>query len=123
VVLASGDSATTSVTVTGLPSNENFLRFFVRSNCCDAFNSNYVGPVIFNLPPPSGTETCGQYDLFNTEFFGFRAVTYIDCNGDEQTVLVVQQKTKTICALQTSPGNPVQLTPQDGIEVTYIGLC
>lgn len=123
VVLASGDVAGTSVTVTGLPSNENFLRFFVRSNCCDAFESNYAGPVIFSLPPPSDTETCGEYELTNENLFFWRSASYIDCNGDEQTIIVPQAETRSICALQTSPGNPVQINAMSELTVTYIGLC
>jgi hypothetical protein len=123
VVLASGDSATTDATVTGLPSNENFLRFFVRSNCC-SLDSNYAGPVIFSLPPPSDTESCGEYALYNSNLFFFRTVSYVDCNGDEQNIIITQNETFNICALQYSAGNPVQITPQNGdISVTYIGLC
>jgi hypothetical protein len=124
VVLASGTESGTSVTVTGLPSDADFLRFFVKSDCCAGLESNFAGPVIFSLPPPSDTESCGEYELYNSNFLFFRTVTYIDCNGDEQTVIVTQLNTKTICALQTSPGVPVELIPLNAdITVTYIGLC
>lgn len=123
-VIASGDTPTSSVLVTGLPSDADFLRFFVRSNCCDGFYSNYVGPVIFSLPPPSDTDTCGEYELYNENLFFFRTATYIDCNGEEQTQIVTSNNTISICALQTSPGVPVQIdTNSSELHVTYIGLC
>lgn len=123
VVLASGTAAGTSTTATGLPSDADFLRFFVRADCCAGLESNFVGPVVFSLPPPSDTETCGQYDLYNENLFFFRTATYIDCNGEEQNQIVTQNNTVSICALQTSPGNPVQINAMADITVTYIGLC
>lgn len=123
-VMASGDEAGVSVTVTGLPSNENFLRFYVRSNCC-SLDSNYAGPVIFSLPPPSDTQSCGSYEVFNAELpFQFGLVTYIDCNGVQQDEIVRGSESVTICALQTSPGVPVELFGSGGdFTITYLGLC
>lgn len=123
VVLASGTTAGTSAAVTGLPSDSDFNRFFVRADCCAGLESNFAGPVIFSLPPPSDTETCGQYELYNQNLFFFRTATYIDCNGEEQTQIVTQNNTVTVCALQNSPGNPVQMNTMPDITVTYIGLC
>lgn len=124
VVLASGDTSDAFVTATGLPSNADFLRFFVRSNCCDDFASNYAGPVIFNLPPPSDTESCGEYELESTVFFLPVSVTYTDCSGNQQTIFVPPVTTRYICALQYSAGNPVEITPSNSnINITYIGLC
>lgn len=123
-LLASGDVAGTDVTVTGLPSNESNLRFFVRSNCC-SLDSNFAGPIIFSLPPPSGTETCGQYQVYNPDFpTNFGIVTYIDCNGNEQNVHVQGSTSVLVCALQTEPGAPVSLFGSGGeMEITYFGLC
>lgn len=123
-VMASGDEAGVSATVTGLPSNENFLRFYVRSNCC-SLDSNYAGPVIFNLPPPSDTETCGQYEVFYLSFpYQFATVTYIDCNGIQQDAIVQGSTSIVVCALQTEPGSPVELfTSGDNFTITYMGLC
>lgn len=124
VVVASGTEATTSVTVNGLPSNEDFLRFFVRADCCAGLESNFVGPVIFSLPPPSDTDSCGEYQLDNTSLLQFRTATYLDCNGVEQNISVPPLTTRFICALQTSPGNPVSIATSSGdLTVTYIGLC
>lgn len=122
-VLASGDAATTSVTVTGLPSNDNLLRFYVRSNCC-SLDSNYAGPVIFNLPPPSETETCGSYTATNNHFVLFGTVTYIDCDGNSQNIQLLPNSSQTFCALQTSECEPVEIIPSNSnIDITCNGLC
>jgi hypothetical protein len=122
-VIASGDAAGVSVAVTGLPSNENFLRFYVRSNCC-SLDSNYAGPVIFSLPPPSDTEACGNYQIDNTHFLLYGTATYLDCNGVEQNVIVPASQTRFICALQSSPGVPVEISTSGGnLIITYTGLC
>jgi hypothetical protein len=122
-VMASGDEAGDSVTVIGLPSNENFLRFYVRSNCC-SLNSNDAAPIIFSLPPPSDTESCGQYQLDNESFILFRSATYIDCNGAEQNIIVPASQTRFICALQSSPGVPIEIIPSGSdLIITYTDLC
>jgi hypothetical protein len=121
-LLASGDVSVTNVTVTGLPSNESNLRFFVRSNCC-SLDSNFAGPIIFSLPPPSGTETCGSYELSNTDPADFHIGNYVDCNGDQQFVNIAPFHSRIICALQSSPGNPVDLSVDFEINITYLGLC
>ena len=124
VLLASGDVTDTDVLVTGLPSNETNLRFFVRSNCCDDISSNFAGPVIFSLPPPVDTETCGEYSIDNFDFTAIHFVTYIDCNGVSQEAYVIPGGNRLICALQNSPGDPVSITPSHfDINITYVGLC
>jgi hypothetical protein len=122
VVISSGTSATDSIVVTGLPSNESFLRFYVRSNCC-SLDSNFAGPVIFSLPPPSGTETCGMYELSNTDPADFHIGNYVDCNGDQQFVNIGPLHQRIICALQSSPGNPVDISVDFEISINYLGLC
>jgi len=123
ITLASGDTASTSVTVTGLPSNQNLLRFYVRGNCCDS-DSNYAGPVLFNLPPPSDTETCGMYSVANHSPSDFYSVTYIDCSGVQQTELVPPSGSISICALQTAECEPVEIITQNSdFTVTCLGLC
>lgn len=122
-VLASGDTSSLSVTVTGLPSNEASLRFFVRGNCCAGLDSNYAGPVIFSLPPPSGTSTCGSYQLFNTDNSLYHAGGYIDCNATPQFPNLAPLQQIEICVAQNTPGNPVYLNVEPQITVTYLGLC
>jgi hypothetical protein len=123
ITLASGDTSSTSVQVTGLPSGQALCQFFVQSNCCSE-NTNYAGPVLFSLPPPSDTQTCGQYFIENWDFTEPHFVTYIDCNGDAQESHIIPGGYRYICALQNSPGDPVQITPSHfDINITYIDLC
>lgn len=123
VVVASGDTVLTTLQITGLPSNSNLNKFFVRSNCC-SLDSNYAGPVIFSLPPPSETETCGQYNIENFDLSNVHFVTYIDCNGNSQNAFIPPGGSSLICALQNSPGDPVQIAPSHfDINITYIDLC
>lgn len=121
LVAASGDTSDTDVQVTGLPSNSAAWRFYVRSNCC-SLDSNYAGPVHFSLPPPPDTESCGQYELFNT-VAAPQVAQYLDCNGDEQTEFFGSFSVRQVCALQSSPGNPVDMVTSSNITVTYLGLC
>lgn len=121
--LASGDTSSTSVQVTGLPSGQSLLKFFVRSNCCSE-STNYAGPTHFSLPPPSGTQTCGQYFIENWDLSDVHFVTYIDCAGIAQEQFIAPGANVYICALQNSPGDPVQITPSHfDINITYIDLC
>lgn len=122
-VLASGDTSSLSVAVTGLPSNEASLQFFVRSNCCAGLDSNFAGPVIFSLPPPTGTNSCGQYTISNTDASNFRSGAYMDCNGTTLGIVSPPLFTASVCMLQSSPGNPVYLIVEPQITVTYLGLC
>jgi hypothetical protein len=120
--LASGDTSSTSVQVTGLPSNQSLCQFFVRSNCCSEV-TNYAGPVIFSLPPPGESENCGQYQVANFAL-GLGSVTYLDCNNEYQTINILPGQPVLICALQHSAGNPVDIiTQNNNTEITYIGLC
>jgi hypothetical protein len=121
-LLASGDTSSLSVQATGLPSNQSGCKFYVRSNCC-SLDSNYVGPVIFSLPPPSGANTCGRYEVSNTDNTNFRSGAYMDCNGTTLGIVSPPLFTAEICMLQSSPGNPVYLIVEPQITVTYLGLC
>lgn len=122
--LASGDTSSTSVQVTGLPSGQSFCKFYVRSNCCSEV-TNYAGPVQFSLPPPSGTETCGSYLVENQSFTTSWYVSFINCEGVSQNNIVPPNGSIFICALQTSEGAPVEIISENEFELTvvYQGLC
>lgn len=122
-LLASGDTSSLSVAITGLPSNEASLQFFVRGNCCAGLDSNFAGPVVFSLPPPSGTNTCGHYLFSNTDSSNFRSGAYMDCSGTTLGVVSPPLFTAEICMLQSSPGNPVYIIVEPQIIITYLGLC
>lgn len=123
ILLNSGDTSNTNIQVTGLPSNRGLCKFFVRSNCC-SLDSNYTAPVIFSLPPPSETETCGQYELYNNDFpTNYALCSYIDCNGDQQDIQVQGSTSRLICAMQSGANSPTQIIAPSEVTVTYLGLC
>lgn len=123
ILLSSGDTVSTSVTVTDIPDVSGFKRFYVRSNCCST-DSNYAGPVVFTLPPEDPEDLCGSYTAENTHFILFATVTYIDCGGNQQSVVIPGNGSAQFCALQTSACNPVEISPSNGnVVITCNGLC
>lgn len=121
-LVASGDESGTSVNVTGLLANTEYT-FSVRSNCC-SLTSNYIFQIFFTNPPDD-TQTCGQYQIYNNQNPAFsKSVSYLDCNGIQQSIIVRGGFTKFICALQSSPAAPIEIIPSGStIEITYIDLC
>lgn len=116
----SGDTADLFVDFSGLTSATQY-RFFVRSTC-DADSSNYIN-TDFTTSQPPGNVNCGQYELINNEL-GFAHVSYIDCNGENQDVVIPTGQSRFVCALQESIGAPVEIISQDNnIDIFYHGLC
>lgn len=121
-LVQSGTSTTAdnNAIITGLTASTGY-RFYVRSNCGGGSFSSFVY-IDFTTNPPSGSDSCGLYELFDNSI-QFHHGSYIDCNGVEQNVLVPPLNSIQICALQYSPGNPVDITVEPQISVTYLGLC
>jgi hypothetical protein len=102
-----------------LPNTE--YRVYVNSNCgIDESNSIFVN---FTTLPESVSEACGQYQLENTDFNNFAIATYLDCTGDYVNINIPPLHNRIICALQTSPGNPVDITVASSTDIIYVGLC
>lgn len=96
-------------------------RFFVRSNC-GVESSNYIS-IDFTTSQEPDQENCGQYLLMNNSL-GFANVSYLDCNGQYQNVVLPTGQSSAICALQNSPGDPVDIFDQNGnVDISYMGLC
>lgn len=111
-----------AIDIMGLTASTHY-RFYVNSVCDDDNRSNSVY-IDFTTDPASGTETCGQYSLENQNLSDFLSVSYIDCNGVQQDVLVPPSGNVTICALQTSDCNPVEIIVQNSdIQILCLGLC
>jgi len=111
-----------AIDIMGLTASTHY-RFYVNSVCDDDNRSNSVY-IDFTTDPASGTETCGQYSLENQNLSDFLSVSYIDCNGAQQDVLVPPSGNVTICALQTSDCNPVEIIVQNSdIQILCLGLC
>jgi len=102
------------------PSTE--YRFYIRTVCGDSSFSNYIYIDFTTMPAPD-TDTCGNYLLENQDFDNFRSGTYIDCNGNTQNINLGPLHNRSICALQSSPGNPVDITVESEIQIIYQGLC
>lgn len=121
VLVDSGITATESVNITGLLENTQYL-FFVRSDCGGGNESTNDNS---NFTTAISSDACGLYDVNwsdGTPSPGeFSNVTYIDCNGNPQTIPVFNGVGRPVCALQTSPGNPVSIV--GATEINYIGLC
>lgn len=119
VQTGTANTADNNVILTGLTAATQY-RLYVRSVCASGF-SGYVY-IDFTTDPASGTDACGSYELTNNSF-GLKSVNYIDCNGNYQTLFIPTLQTRFICALQSSPGTPVDITVQSGIVINYTGLC
>jgi hypothetical protein len=97
-------------------------RFYANTVCADDNRSNSVY-IDFTTDPASGTETCGSYELFNSDPANFHIGNYLDCNGVQQFVNVPPFHQRVVCALQGSPGTPTDLSVDFEINITYLGLC
>jgi hypothetical protein len=122
----SGTQAGNTITLTGLDPSTEYV-FTVRSVCADDEFSNYA-QIDFTTNPQSGTQSCGNYRL--CYFNGFEDANptlhfnYIDCNGDDQFVIVNNFECENVCALQNSEGDPVLISPDGPFGgINYEGLC
>ena len=118
-----GTATTTddAVTINSLTAATQY-RLYVRTVCGGGNFSSY-GYIDFTTDPAPNNEFCGEYNLFNSGFALHKTVTYIDCNGVTQNVIVSPLQNRTICALQTSPGIPMEIIASAQVIITYIGLC
>lgn len=119
-----GSSGTNSVSLTGLTPGTEYV-FYVQTDCGGGSSSAFS-----NIPFTTDGEStggCGQYEVcngpFDPEVEGSQTitVTYINCAGDLASTILTANQCKFICALETSPGNPVSIINAD--SVTYIGPC
>lgn len=123
-VLYAASGPAGSYPIPGLsPETDYIVR--IIGNCAGSDSSPVDTP--FTTAAPSEESTCGQYELTMDDGTPDRtnaSVTYIDCDGDERTVVVINTNSRIICALQTSPGNPVMINSSSGfVTDEYLGLC
>lgn len=97
-------------------------RFYVNTVCADDDRSNSAY-IDFTTDPASGTDTCGSYELFNSDPADFHIGNYLDCNGVQQFVNIPPFHQRVVCALQNSPGTPADMSVDFEINITYLGLC
>jgi hypothetical protein len=122
VPVQTGTSPTGGVfpTLTDLEDGTDY-GFYVRS-VCDSSNSNWI-ELLFTTPVNSNS--CGQYRVHFNDGTSISTnsvdITYLDCNSDYQFVTVFNMRSRVICALQTTPGNAVEII--NATDIDYEGLC
>ena len=123
-VIDSGTTSLNAFDIIGLTPSTIYT-IYVRSVCGDGF-SNYVSKQFTTAPDPD-TADCGSYLIYYNDGTGIPGhntyVEYIDCNGDTQFYLLYNMTSANICALQNSPGNPVNINGGPGVHLAYEGLC
>lgn len=123
-VIVQSDTAQvdSEILVTGLEPNTTYI-FNVRSNCGDSF-SNYITMTGSTTPY---TTSCGSYQIGYNNGSGIPSqsanIAVRECDGVVRNHLVYNMQTKIVCADQTAPGTPVQITGPAGTTVTYGGIC
>lgn len=121
VLVTEADESGLSVGLTGLDPETSYT-FKIYSVCEE--NSNTIEQGFITAPQ---SETCGNFSIFGNS--GDErvpdVVTYLDCNGVYRTTTIRKFQTITICALQTSPSDYVDISTTGivGISIGYLGLC
>jgi hypothetical protein len=110
-----------SITITGLTPGTQY-RFYVKTLCGGSNESNLVF-IDFITNPASGDVHCGHYELFNNNLAQYASVSYVDCNAITQTFFIPPFQQREICAMQLLPGQPVDITTEGSVIITYLGLC
>lgn len=117
----SGNTNQTSVNYTNLTPNTCY-KFFVQSVCPGGGTSEFISIEFCTAGSSSGT--CGQYELFYndpSDPTGFVFAAYRDCDGVNRVRKINHLGSVIVCALQTSPANPVHIV--GATSWVYIGLC
>jgi len=117
----SGNTDQTSVEYDSLTPGTCYT-FYVQSVCEGGGTSEFVS---FEFCTEGESEGCGLYDIMYNDRSGdpghFTFIEYTNCAGDFATLKMHNLTTRTICALETSPGNPVHVV--GGTLITYVGPC
>lgn len=118
----SGTVTDDELVITGLDPETEYY-FQIRTDCGGGSFSNYVSDTFTTQPGES--LSCGEYNVcYARPFFsGFLNFSYVDCNGDPQSVPIPNNTCRLICALQNSPGDPYSMSTGAFLTKTYIGLC
>lgn len=118
----SGTVTDDELAITGLAPDTEYY-FQIRTDCGGGDFSNYVSALFSTQPGES--ESCGEYNVcYARPFFsGFFNFSYVDCNGDPQSVPIPNNTCRLVCMLQNSPGDPYSASAASFLSLTYIGLC
>lgn len=117
----SGNTDQTSVNYTDLEPGTCYT-FFVQSVCEGGGLSEFIS---IEFCTAEAETSCGAYHISYNDGSGnrgpFTTVTYTNCSGNEVDIIVFNMSFRAICALETEPGEPVQIVGATG--VTYIEPC
>lgn len=116
-VLRSGNTTDTSVFLEDLESGACYT-FFVQSVCEDDSLSDFIS---IDICTPVADVQCGKYLVTYEGTEPLHIFSYVNCSGNNQNDFIVPNQTKTICALDVTPGTPVSITGVD--SYTYDGTC
>lgn len=123
VIVQSGNTSLLTVTISSLDPNTAYT-FYVRSNCGEGDTSNQISTTVTTLPE---SEVCGSYEVGYNNGSGNPSesanISVRGCDGIVRVALVYNMSSVIVCAQQTSPGNPVQITGPAGTSINYVGLC
>jgi hypothetical protein len=119
--ISSGYHLTNNLSLSSLTQGTNYA-IYVQTNCTNGSSSGFT-----NMPFTTEGEDqggCGQYNIENWDLTSVHSVNYIDCNGVSQDAFITPGGSREICALEYSPGDPIQITPSHfDINITYLGPC
>jgi hypothetical protein len=106
--------------LTGLSEDVNYI-FYVAGDCGDEQSNN----VSAEFSTEISSSSCGKYRLFYNDGTGdrgnFTDVIWLNCNGVEQTFHLGNMASIIVCALEDSPGDPVDIV--GATTVTYLEPC
>jgi hypothetical protein len=116
----SGSTMGLTVPLTGLSEDVNYI-FYVAGDCGDEQSNN----VSAEFSTEISSSSCGKYRLFYNDGTGdrgnFTDVIWLNCNGVEQTFHLGNMASIIVCALEDSPGDPVDIV--GATTVTYLEPC
>lgn len=119
----SGVTITNNVVFSGTLTPGTDYVFYVQTNCSDSV-SGFANISFSTLGESTGG--CGQYEICNVTPDGLGAIsaTYMNCAGSYSNVIIPHSDCRTVCAMEDSPGSPVDIFSGSGdISINYTGPC
>ena len=118
----SGNTTETSIALEGLNPGTCYV-FYLQSVCEGGGTSEFI---THEFCTPVGEGNCGRYLVSQNDGSGEHGggvvvFSYINCSGNPQNDFITNMQSKIICALENSPGSPVQITGVTAYE--YVEPC
>jgi hypothetical protein len=117
----SGNTNQTSVNYTSLTPGTCYT-FYVQSVCEGGGTSEFIS---IEFCTGGESSSCGMYEVTYNDGSGdpghFTFFEYTNCNGDNTPTKIQNLSSRIICALETEPGNPVNIVGD--VFYTYQEPC